>query len=178
MNQNLAQKNSRTVFKLLLVVIGMGGFGVALIPLYDVFSAMTGINGKLEATTDAESLNFEIDLQRTVNIDFITSLGKATPFIFQVATKKLQVHPGQFYEVHYSAQNTANTAVIARAVPSVAPGTVAANFKLVDCYCFSVQRFEAGEKKQLQLRFVVDPKLPQTSNNIALAITFLNTDKN
>jgi cytochrome c oxidase assembly protein subunit 11 len=32
--------------KLALVVVGMFGFGFALVPLYDVFCEWTGLNGK------------------------------------------------------------------------------------------------------------------------------------
>ncbi len=176
-NQRIARKNAHLIVKLLLVVIGMVGFSFALIPLYDVLCAMTGINGKVGAPVDAELLKFTVDERREIGVDFITSLGKSTPLLFQVETKKLQVHPGKFYEINYIAQNISDTAVVARAVPSVAPGLAAADFKIVACYCFAPQRFEAGESKQLQLRFAVDPKLPQESKNIALAITFLNTNK-
>lgn len=41
--------NNKMVIKLVAIVIGMFGFGFALVPLYDVFCDVTGINGKPKA---------------------------------------------------------------------------------------------------------------------------------
>lgn len=40
------EQNNKVVMKLVVIVFGMFGFGFALVPLYDVFCAITGINGK------------------------------------------------------------------------------------------------------------------------------------
>ncbi len=44
--QHNQAKNNKLVLKLAAVVIGMFGFGFALIPLYDVLCDALGINGK------------------------------------------------------------------------------------------------------------------------------------
>ena len=41
-----ANANNKMVIKLVVIVFGMFGFGFALVPLYDVFCDVTGINGK------------------------------------------------------------------------------------------------------------------------------------
>ena len=40
-----ANANNKMVVKLLIIVVGMFGFGFALVPLYDVFCDIAGING-------------------------------------------------------------------------------------------------------------------------------------
>ena len=45
-----ANANNKMVIKLVVIVFGMFGFGFALVPLYDVFCDVTGINGKTENT--------------------------------------------------------------------------------------------------------------------------------
>ena len=40
-------KTQKTVKKLVLVVFAMFGFGFALVPLYDVFCDITGLNGRI-----------------------------------------------------------------------------------------------------------------------------------
>ncbi len=176
-NSNVEQKNSRLALKLLLVVLGMTGFGFALIPLYDVLCELTGINGKVGTRVDSSTLNYVVDKERNLGLDLVTSLGKATPLIVETETKSLQIHPGQFYVVNYRVHNQADKALTIRAVPSVAPGVAAADFKIIECFCFEPLRLEAGEAKNLPLRFVVNPGIAQQSNHLALAITFLNTNK-
>jgi len=60
--QNQA-KNNKLVLKLAAVVIGMFGFGFALIPLYDVLCDALGINGKPSDTAAVYEV-VEIDESR------------------------------------------------------------------------------------------------------------------
>ena len=55
-----ANANNKMVIKLVVIVFGMFGFGFALVPLYDVFCDVTGINGKTENTA-AVYESIEID---------------------------------------------------------------------------------------------------------------------
>ena len=43
---NVNEGNKKVLRNLLFVVVGMFGFGFALVPLYDVFCDITGLNGK------------------------------------------------------------------------------------------------------------------------------------
>lgn len=173
----VARKNSRLAIKLFLIAIGMIGFSIALIPMYDVLTEKTGINGKLDAPANEALLKFAVDKQREIRVDFINSFGQSTLLEIRMETAKLQAYPGQFYDVTYHIKNKDGAAVSVRAVPSIAPGIATANLKMVDCFCFTPVEFEAGEIKQLKLRFVIDPKLPQEYKDIAIALTFLNTNK-
>lgn len=171
----VGQKNRRLALKLTLFAVGMIGFCIALIPLYDVLTDMSGINGKLAAPGKDESLHFTVDQTRVINVDLITSVGKGAALTFAADTQKMQIHPGQVYDIHYTAKNTANKVIKVHASPSVSPGLVATQFKLIVCFCFEDQTFEAGEVKHLSLRFVIDPTLPVQYKNIALAQQFFNT---
>jgi cytochrome c oxidase assembly protein subunit 11 len=64
-------QNSKLVMKLVFAVIGMFGFGFALIPLYDVLCDLTGINGKTSDTA-AVYESVLIDESRLVTVDLIT----------------------------------------------------------------------------------------------------------
>jgi cytochrome c oxidase assembly protein subunit 11 len=61
---------------------------------------------------------------------------------------------------------------VAQAVPNIAPSEVAAYFHKTECFCFSPQKFSAGEGRQMPVRFIVDPALPQHIELITLAYTF------
>ena len=58
-------------------------------------------------------------------------------------------------------------------MPDVAPSKAAAYFRKTECFCFTPQQFNAGEVKQMPVRFFVDPALPKYVDRITLAYTFL-----
>jgi cytochrome c oxidase assembly protein subunit 11 len=41
----------KSVLKLTLITFGMFGFGFALVPIYDIFCDITGLNGKVTGPT-------------------------------------------------------------------------------------------------------------------------------
>ena len=62
--------HSRLTAKLLLGVVGMFAFGFALVPLYDVFCEITGLNGKTGGQYSYEASQVEVDESRLVTIQF------------------------------------------------------------------------------------------------------------
>jgi len=173
MSENVEQKNTKLVRKLVFIVLGMFGFGYALVPIYDVFCDITGINGKTdtEAVTDVK---YEVDLGREMTIEFITSLNEAAPMVFRTETKKMKIHPGQYYTVNFYAENKTDKKMVARAIPSVTPGPAAEYLKKTECFCFSEQTFEPKEGKTMPVRFVIDPEIPSRYKTITLAYTFFD----
>jgi len=177
MNESVEQKNTKLVRKLVFIVLGMFGFGYALVPIYDVFCDITGLNGKTESEAVAE-VKYEVDLTREITLEFITSLNESAPMEFRTETKKMKIHPGKYYTVNFYAKNKTDKKMVARAIPSVTPGLAAEYLKKTECFCFSEQTFEPNESKTMPVRFVVNPKLPARYKTITLAYTFFdNTEK-
>jgi cytochrome c oxidase assembly protein subunit 11 len=156
----------------------MFGFGYALVPIYDVFCDITGLNGKTASEAVVEEV-YEVDLNREITIEFITSLPRSTPTMeFRAEKNKIKVHPGQYYTVNFYAENKTDKKMISRAVPSVTPGLAAEYLKKTECFCFTEQTFEPNEVKLMPVRFVIDPELPARYKTITLAYTFFdNTEK-
>ncbi len=178
MNELVAQKNGKLVKQLLLIAIGMFGFGYALVPIYDVFCEITGLNGKTNETAVQVSGDYEIDLSRNIRLEFVTSLNKAAPIEFKSEVNKLEVHPGKYYTVNFIAENKTDKALIARAIPSVTPGLTAEYLEKTQCFCFQEQKFEPRERKLMPVRFVIAPDLPDKYKTMTLAYTFFdNTDR-
>ena len=173
MDESLKQKNTRLVQILVLVVIGMFGFGFALVPLYDVLCDLTGINGKAE-TVAAKETPYKVDMAREINIELLTSLNETTPLTFRTETKQLKIHPGEYHTVNFYAENKTDKVVVAQAIPSFSPGVVAEYFKKIECFCFTKQNFKPRENKLMPVRFVVDPALPEQYKTITLAYTFFD----
>ena len=96
--------NSKVIKKLVLVVFAMFGFGFALVPLYDVFCDITGLNGKTNDVSVAYD-NEGIDSSRTVTVQFITRMSKGIPWKFEPVINEMSVHPGEVKFVNFYAKN-------------------------------------------------------------------------
>ncbi|MDD5273489.1 MAG: cytochrome c oxidase assembly protein [Methylovulum sp.] len=173
---DLQQKNARLVRNLVLVVVAMFGFGFALVPLYDVLCDITGLNGKVAATA-AKEVVYPIDNSREVTVEFITSLNESAPMLFRPETKKLIIHPGEYYTVNFYAENLTDKPMVAQAIPSISPGLAAEYFKKTECFCFTEQTFKPHEGRTMPVRFVVNPDLPKQYKTITLAYTFFDNTK-
>ncbi len=65
----------------------------------------------------------------------------------------IKVHPGEPTRIAYVAVNKTDQAITGQAVPSVAPGRAAEYFQKTECFCFTEQKLEAGEEKQMPVIF-------------------------
>jgi cytochrome c oxidase assembly protein subunit 11 len=169
---DLSAANKRVVKRLAVVVLAMFGFGFALVPLYDVFCDITGINGKTGRIGAEEALSQQVDESRLVTVEFLASVNSDLPWDFRPLVKKVRVHPGAVTEVNYFASNRTGHAVAGQAIPSVAPGVAAKYFNKTECFCFTRQTLGPNEGKNMPLRFVVDPDLPEEVRTVSLSYTF------
>ncbi len=167
--------NRRSAGRLGLVVLAMFGFGFALVPLYDVFCEITGLNGKT-GVVEASALDGNVDESRLITVEFTASVNSALPWEFGPISYKMKVHPGKVYEASYVAKNLGSQARVGQAVPSVAPASASKYFDKTECFCFTRQRFEAGESRELPLRFVLDKALPAEIKTVTLSYTFFESD--
>lgn len=171
-----ANDNKRLITTLILVVVGMFGFGFALVPLYEVFCDITGINGKTSGEVAAVSRT--VDEQRVVTVEFIARVQGDMPWEFKPMVNRLKVHPGESRQVAFYAKNLSGDATVGQAIPSVSPGQGALYFSKVECFCFNQQPLEAGEEAELGLMFYLDPALPPDIHTVTLSYTLYNiTDK-
>lgn len=169
---DLTAANKRIVTRLAVVVLAMFGFGFALVPLYDVFCEITGINGKTGRIAAEEALGQTIDENRLVTVEFLASVNSDLPWEFRPLVRKVRVHPGEITEVKYFASNRTGDPVAGQAIPSLAPGLAAKYFNKTECFCFTRQTLGPNEGKEMPLRFVVDPELPEDIRTVSLSYTF------
>jgi len=171
-----SRANGRLLRRLALAAMGMFAFGFALVPLYNVFCDLTGVNGKTGGAVEvAAALSVPADKDRLVTVEFLATVKSGLPWEFRPVTTKMQVHPGMIYETHYIARNRSDRIVVGQAIPSVAPGSAAKHFNKIECFCFTNQTLAAGEEQQMPLRFVLDPALPADVSSVTLSYTFFET---
>lgn len=153
------QQNNKMVLRLVVIVIGMFGFGFALVPLYDVFCDVTGINGK----TDNQAASYQmiaIDDSRLVTVEFITRTATGMPWEFKAQTHRVKVHPGELHTVGFYVRNPSKSNMLAQAIPSVSPGEAALYLSKTECFCFNQQPLDAGAEAFMPMQFYVDPQIP------------------
>lgn len=154
--------------KLALAIVLMFGFGFALVPLYDVFCRITGLNGKT-AQQPANTEHMQIDSKRIIQVEFLTHADTQMPWQFTQEIDRVQVRPGEVRMVNFRVFNPTDRNMAGQAVPSVSPGQAAAYFKKVECFCFQHQELKAGESMSMPLKFYIDPALPDDIHTITLS---------
>ncbi|MET0382858.1 MAG: cytochrome c oxidase assembly protein [Burkholderiaceae bacterium] len=168
--------NRDMLFKLALVVVAMGAFGYAMVPMYKSICEALGVNvlarGDVgaEAGAKAGAVNTQLDLTRSVVVEF--DANARGPWEFHPARNAVTVHPGALTTVMYEFRNTQSRTMTAQAIPSYAPAGAQAHFNKVECFCFTQHTLKPGESKTWPVVFVVDGKLPKDITTITLSYTF------
>jgi len=166
---NATRTNKRTVFRLGFMVVGMFGFGWALIPLYDLLCEVTGLGGRTGGAYAYDSAEHRVDRNRLVKVNFITNTNAGMPWEFWSDKGGMRVHPGALSEAKFYVRNTTNKRMVGQAVPSVVPLTATDYFHKTECFCFSSQVLEPGEEMEMPMRFFVDESLPDNVRSISLS---------
>ncbi len=168
---NVSQDNKIIIRKLLFVVVGMFGFGFALVPLYDVFCDITGLNGKTSGRYVVEAPVI-VDTSREIKVEFLANLNDGMPWEFEPLTRSVRVHPGEASRIEYVVRNNTDKDVVGQAVPSVSPGLAASYFQKTECFCFTEQVLKAGEEKVMPVVFMIDPAIDKNIHEVTLSYTF------
>lgn len=163
--------------KLSLVVVGMFGFGFALVPMYDVFCEWTGLNGKTGGRVEYSAMQ-EINQERVVTVQFTASNNAGMSWTFEPMVHQVDVHPGELTEIRYFARNPSASRMVAQAVPSVSPMKAADYLRKTECFCFTQQVLEAGAAIEMPVLFYVDPALPADVSKLTLSYTLFDVTEN
>ncbi|MFT5221159.1 MAG: cytochrome c oxidase assembly protein subunit 11 [Planctomycetota bacterium] len=160
-----------------MIPLLMFGFGFALVPLYDIFCEVTGLNGKtgrVEASQIDETL---VDRSRVIEVRFLANTNTGLAWSFEPLVKMMVVHPGQVYEAMYRVRSTTKELTTGQAVPSVSPGLAAEYFNKTECFCFTQQELAGFESRDMPIRFIVGTGISDKIEQITLSYTFFSVDK-
>jgi cytochrome c oxidase assembly protein subunit 11 len=172
------QSHTKLLAILFGIVIGMFGFGFALVPIYNSLCKALGINGKIDGqavVTDVSTLKVQ---DREVEVEFIATNSGAVPWAFYPKVRKLTVHPGEIARLAFYAENQTDHRMTVQAIPSVTPGIAAKYIKKTECFCFTQQTLGGHEAMNMPLLFHVDKDLPEQVKTITLAYALFDvTDR-
>ncbi len=175
MTEGVADKNKRLVKILILIVFGMFGFGFALVPLYNTFCNVLGINGKTAKV--AQSASTAVDKNREVTMEFIANNASAVPWKFRPSVVRVTLHPGEMKRISYYAENYSDHQMVVQAIPSVSPGIAAKYLRKTECFCFTQQTLKSHEAMNMPLLFHLDPALPKEVKTVTLSYTLYDVTK-
>ncbi|MGY0504756.1 cytochrome c oxidase assembly protein [Luteimonas sp. e5] len=164
--------------KMLVVAVIAFGFSFALVPLYRVAcEKVLGIRleqGPSEARAAVAAAR--PGKERWITVQFDGGVNSALPWEFHPNELSMKVQVGRPYETSYLARNTSARTIVGSAVPSVAPARGSKYFSKTECFCFSAQKLDAGEERDMPVRFIVDPALPESIKTLTLSYTFFRND--
>ena len=163
----------KTYIALTFITIFMFSFSYMLVPLYDIFCEITGLNGK----TNQEKFLVvnENPTERFVTVKFTSTIANSAPFQFEPIDREMIVQVGKINNTFYTLTNNSKTLKHATASPSVVPSEHAEYFKKIECFCFSQQQINGLETIELPLQFIVDNELPLETKTLILSYTMFNT---
>ncbi|HVU28836.1 MAG TPA: cytochrome c oxidase assembly protein [Sphingomicrobium sp.] len=167
-----SNRNGRTLLVLLSIIAGMIVL-VAFTPrLYRAFCEATGIDGTTGRADKAPGA-----VAGEVKVQFDANVHPGLPWRFEPEQLAVTVAPGARTKIFYKAQNLSARAITGQAVYNVSPDTVGKYFKKIQCFCFTEQTLQPGQKVDMPVIFFVDPAIekdPDTKDvhEITLSYTF------
>lgn len=164
------QKNRKTARRLLLVAVGMFGFGFALWPLYDVFCQVTGLGGR--AVQISENNDQAVASDRVVSIRFDATVNSSLPWKFKAKDMVSEFNLGVPSKAFYIASNPSDASITGQATYNVAPPEAALYFVKTECFCFTEQTLGPNESREMPVYFYIKPDLPERIKDITLSYTF------
>jgi cytochrome c oxidase assembly protein subunit 11 len=161
------------------VVVAMFSLGFAIAPLYSLYCKLTGAQSVSNTRSTGESL-VKADgvgaVNRLVTVKFDANVSSGLPWEFKPLVRKLEVRLGEAVEAKFTAHNLAQETIVGQAIPNVVPWQATEYFNKTECFCFSEQALQAGESREMVVRFLVSPNLPDGINSLTLSYTFMNRD--
>ena len=144
---------AKTVVQTLSLVVFMGGLAWASVPFYDWFCRVTGFGG----TTGVSEVASDEILEQTIKVRFDASLERSMPWEFKPLQREMTLRIGETGLAFYEAYNPTDRPVAGQASYNVTPYDAGYFFSKIDCFCFTEQVLQPGERVQMPVSFFVDP---------------------
>jgi len=151
----------------------MVGVSFAAVPLYSWFCRVTGFAG----TTQVAKTAPEQTSSRVITVRFDSNVAPGLPWSFQPERRTVDVRLGEVVTVYYAVRNETARVTTGQAGYNVTPPTVGAYFEKINCFCFTQQTLQPGEKRDMAVVFYIDAKLAKDAeqnavSNVTLSYTF------
>jgi len=167
----------KTAVKMAAVVLFMGAMAWAAIPAYNMFCKVTGYGGTTrEATQDSDVI-----LDKTIRVRFDANIDRDMPWEFKPLQHEMTLRIGETGLAFFEAYNPTDHPIAGTASYNVTPFAAGPYFIKIQCFCFTEQVLQPGERAQMPVTFFVDPEIVDDDEAkyvkaITLSYTFHETD--
>jgi cytochrome c oxidase assembly protein subunit 11 len=166
--------HARLVRRLVLVAVGMFGFGFAMWPLYNVFCDLTGLGGRGVKVAEGPVQVQASD--RQVKIRFDATVNSSLPWLFEAQEKSAVIPLGEMSETLYLAMNPTDEDITGHAIYNVTPPEASLYFVKTECFCFTEQVLLANQTREMPVYYFIQPDLPEHIKELTLSYTFFRAD--
>ena len=156
------------------VVAGMTGLAYASVPLYRLFCEVTGFDGTPQRAST----------RRRPRSPTAPSASPSPPTSppasagsFQPLQRNLELKIGENKLAFYVAENLESKPVTGRATFNVSPEVFGPYFTKIECFCFTEQTLQPGQRVEMPVSFFIDPAVLDDPalkklNDVTLSYTF------
>lgn len=145
----------RTLLLSVGLMTGMLGLVAASVPLYRLFCQVTGYAG----TPRVVAGNSDVASNTRVTVRFDTNVMPDMPWRFKAEATSMSVRLGETTLALFTAENTSKEPLVGTAVFNVTPLKAARYVDKIQCFCFTQQRLEPGQKAEMPVSFFIDPAI-------------------
>lgn len=169
--------NGKIAAGLVGVVLTMGTLSWAAVPFYNWFCKITGYGGTPSVRTEAAGKV----LDEYVTVRFDSNVAPGMPWEFRPVQREIRLKIGETGTALYEAYNPSDRVVGGTATFNVAPDLAGYYFSKIQCFCFTEQVLQPGERVEMPVVFYVDPEIVNDPDagrirNITLSYTIFEAD--
>ena len=173
-----ARSNQQIALAVVAVVLIMLGMAYAAVPLYELFCRVTGYGG---TTRVAEDLSAVQVIDRDIKIRFNAATHRDMLWEFTPVDTGTSVKVGERTMAYYEAYNPTNRTIAGTATYNVTPHKAGPYFIKIDCFCFTEQVLQPGERMVMPVLYYIDPAIMEDptldrTHEITLSYTFFVLD--
>lgn len=164
---------NRTGLMLAGVAVTMVSLSFAAVPFYTWFCQVTGFAG----TTSVAAAASDAVLDQEITVFFDASKDPALQWEFKPAQTEMTLRIGENALAFYEAYNPTDRVIAGQAAYNVAPDQAGGYFTKIECFCFTEQVLQPGQRVLMPVSFFVDPSIidnPEARDiaEITLSYTF------
>jgi len=148
-------KNTKTLYITLSVLIGMFCLAFASVPLYNIFCKVTGYGGTVQQSDTLPQYTGKKEFQISFNADISPDLN----WHFKPVQKNITTVAGKQNLVFYETKNLSDSPLTGTATYNVVPEKAAKYFSKIDCFCFTKQLLQPNKTTSLPVSFYIDPEI-------------------
>ena len=170
-------KKKKTIFYLVFLVLFMASASFLSVPFYNWFCKVTGYGG----ATNVAQKESDIISDKIISVRFDASLEKGLEWEVKPVQRNMTLNLGETGLAFYEAYNPTDKPIAAQASFNVVPFSVGNFFNKIECFCFTEQILQPGEKIKMPVSFYVDPDLinnleSKNVTTVTLSYTFYEID--